>query len=130
MDGSLFAMWICLSDAFVSIVGHRHAPDLLLVRARREGDLERVFPGADVRRTPAADYLFRAEIPRDQVASAIARELLRIGYPNFKDSVPDDALHAAYSQFWTAMVRVQNADRANKVAPARRGQAKPRRAAS
>jgi hypothetical protein len=104
-------MWICLSDAFVSIVAHREEPDALMVRARRAGDLERVFPGCEVTRTPRADYLFRATIPREDVAAALAREALRIGYPNFKDSVPDDALHSAYSGFWASMERLQQARR-------------------
>lgn len=100
-------MWICLSDSFLSIVAHRTDAGALLVRARRAGDLERVFPGCTVQRTPTADYLYRTTLPRDQVAAAIARNLLRIDYDNFKDSVPDHRLHDAYSLFWTAMNRVQ-----------------------
>lgn len=38
-------MWICLNDAFLSIVAHRDKPGVLLVRARRPGDIERTFPG-------------------------------------------------------------------------------------
>ncbi len=31
-------MWVCLSDAFFSIVAHRDRPDDLLVRTRRAGE--------------------------------------------------------------------------------------------
>ena len=37
-------MWIFLSDSFLSIVAHRDKPGVLLVRARRAGDIEAVFP--------------------------------------------------------------------------------------
>jgi hypothetical protein len=122
-------MWICLSDAFVSIVAHREEPDALMVRARRAGDLERVFPGCDVVRTPRADYLYRTTLPRDQVAAAIARELLRVDYANFKDSVPDAMLHGAYSSFWAAMLRVQQSGRALEPYQVRRTRT-PKRAAA
>jgi hypothetical protein len=36
-------MSIWLNDAFPSIVADRNAPDRLLVRARRPGDIERAF---------------------------------------------------------------------------------------
>jgi hypothetical protein len=58
-------MWICLSDAFLSIVDKgdpTHAT--LLVRARRAGDIERVFPEAEVSAKGGSDYAFRARLPR------------------------------------------------------------------
>jgi hypothetical protein len=100
-------MWAMFSDSFLSIVSRDCGPDELLVRARREGDIERVFPDAEVRRDTKADYLFRAVIPRQAVALAIAQKIDDIDYPNFKDSVTDDALHRAYMAVWFAMVEVQ-----------------------
>ena len=101
-------MWIALNDAFFSIVRTADLPaGHLLVRARRPGDIERYFPQATVKRTPQRDYLFRAVLPEGVVASAIAQAVTGIDYPNFKDSVADDALHSAYEDVWFALADVQ-----------------------
>lgn len=100
-------MWLCLSDAFLSIVHKDCARDELLVRARRRGDIEKVFPGAAVARTPKADYLFRAVIKKRRVMAAVAREVRRISYDNFKESVREPKLHAVYLRVWTVMTDVQ-----------------------
>jgi hypothetical protein len=100
-------MWIMFSDCFLSIVSKDCQPDELLVRARRQGDIERVFPGVKVRRDTKADYLYRAVIPRMEIALRIGERIDDIGYPNFKDSVTDDALHRAYMATWFAMVELQ-----------------------
>ena len=101
-------MWISLSDAFLSVVAIPNQPDSLKVRARRKGDIERIFPDAVVQRTPGRDYLFRTEMPRNVVSSAIAASLEAIDYDNFKNSVKDDRLHSAYSSVWTTMSRLQS----------------------
>ncbi|GAB4481868.1 MAG: hypothetical protein OHK0044_30610 [Burkholderiaceae bacterium] len=100
-------MWICLSDAFYSIVAHRSRPGHLLVRARRQGDIERLWPDADVSDTPAADYRYRAIVPADRVAHAIAGAVRSIDYGNFKASVHDDALAAAYGKVWAILAALQ-----------------------
>lgn len=100
-------MWLCLKDAFLSIVHKDCAPDQLLVRARRKGDIEKTFPGAKVIRTPKGDYLFRAAVTRRRVAYAMKLEASRITYSNFKDSVDDKPLHDAYLRVWTTMETLQ-----------------------
>lgn len=100
-------MWISLSDAFLSIVAVPTRPEMLKVRARRQGDIEKVFPDAAVQRTPGRDYLYRTEMPRSAVSSAIAASLEAIDYDNFKNSVKDDCLHSAYESVWTTMSRLQ-----------------------
>lgn len=100
-------MWICLNNAFLSIVEQQQPDENLLVRARRKGDIERVFPGAKVERTVGRDYLYRTLVGREQVALAIADQVRGINYPNFKNSVSDHKLHNAYSGFWSIMARVQ-----------------------
>lgn len=100
-------MWISSSDTFLSIVAIPDQPDLLKVRARRKGDIERVFPAANVQRTPGRDYLFRAELPRAVVSSTLAQQLANIDYDNFKNSVGDTRLHAAYTSVWTTMSKLQ-----------------------
>ena len=44
-------MWIMHSDCFLSIVSKDCGPTELLVRARRNGDIEKVFPSAKVIRS-------------------------------------------------------------------------------
>lgn len=105
-------MWLCLNDCFLSIVSKDCARDELLVRARRKGDIEKVFPEAAVRRDARADYLFRAVVKRREIANALAGEVQRIAYGNFKDSVDDGnaagrRLHDAYMRVWSAMATLQ-----------------------
>ena len=100
-------MWVCLSNAFLSIVCKECGPDELLVRARRKGDIENVFPDAKVKRSPGTDYLFRAVVKRAEVAAAMVREVESIDYDNFKNSVRDHKLHDAYSAFWGIHARLQ-----------------------
>lgn len=100
-------MWICANRSFLSIVDKAVDPDCLLVRARRPGDIENYFPNAKVKKTVGNDYLFRAEINREEVASVVAAQVMGIKYDNFKDSVADDRLHSAYSQVWHTMARLQ-----------------------
>jgi hypothetical protein len=84
------------------------ARDELLVRARRKGDIEKLFPKAKVRRDPRADYLFRAPVKKTEIAAALANEVNRVTYSNFKDSVKDDDLHTAYLKTWSALGSVQD----------------------
>lgn len=101
-------MWVCLNDAFFSIVRTGDLPEgHLLVRARRKGDIERYFPDAKVTRTPGRDYLFRAVIQEVQVAVVMAETVEAIDYDNFKDSVRDDNLHEAYFRVWSEMNDLQ-----------------------
>jgi hypothetical protein len=102
-------MWILLNDSFFSIVKKHCSADQLLVRARRPGDIERAFGRrVQVMRSTDSDYLFRAVLPRQDVERAIAAELRRIDYGNFKDSVHEPDLHDAYMAVWSALARAQN----------------------
>ena len=71
----------------MSIVENRHNKNELLVRSRVKGDIEKIFPDAEVIENNDADYLFRAFLPRGQVSEAIKKEVDMIDYDNFKDSV-------------------------------------------
>lgn len=103
-------MWLMLNDCFLSIVSKDCRPDELQVRARRHGDIEKVFPNVRVVRTPApADYRYRAIVAREDIAAALASEVNRIEYDNFKNSVRDDNLHDAYMAVWIAMLRIEQA---------------------
>lgn len=99
-------MWIFLNDSFVSVVEDRADSSLLVVRARKEGDVERFLQGAmaaelRVVQTDHADYRFRASVPRRVVARVLEAVALSLDYPNFKDSVDDDERHAIYSRVWS-----------------------------
>lgn len=103
-------MWFCFNNAFLSIVQPPQSTSgdsPLLVRARRKGDIEKIFPGVQVRRTPGRDYLYRALIERRVVSEVIADQVASIEYGNFKDSVADDRLHSAYSRVWSIMSGLQ-----------------------
>jgi hypothetical protein len=101
-------MWLMLSDCFFSIVAKDCGLTELLVRARRAGDIEKVFPDAKVTRNTKSDYLYRAVLSRDVVKQALAAMIDQIDYPNFKDSVEDSSLHAAYVGVWHAMAGLQH----------------------
>src|SRR5690606_19910093 len=95
------SMWIFLSESFLSIVDkgdetHR----TLLVRARRKGDIERVFPDAKVSTRGGTDYAYRARIDRGRVAERIAEEIRGIHYGNFKLTVGPQGRHSAYYDVW------------------------------
>ncbi len=98
-------MWIFKNDAVLSIVAHLDEPGKLLVRSRVPGDIERALPGADVYEDPSADYRYRADVPRETVAAALAEALATIGYGNFKASVADPRRHRAYSDVWAVLAR-------------------------
>lgn len=100
-------MWIFLNNAFLSIVDTDGDGTTLLVRARRRGDIERIFPSVEVRETPGRDYRFRAQIGREQVAETMAEAARCIRYPNFKNSVAEHLRHEAYARVWSVMHHYQ-----------------------
>ena len=86
----------------LSIVENNKNSSLLHVRARKEGDIEAVFPDADVLATPYGDYKFRADMPREMVAKSISDTIRSIDYTNFKDSVDDEQRHEVYMGLWSS----------------------------
>lgn len=103
-------MWVMLNDAFFSIVDKDCKRDELMVRARRPGDIEKVFgtlQQLQVTEYTASDYHYRAAVKRDVVGQALIGELARVTYNNFKNSVEDHDLHAAYNKVWHAMAALQ-----------------------
>jgi hypothetical protein len=96
-------MWIFLNNAFLSIVSDKGNPDNLLVRARRHGDIQRIFPRAKVAITPEADYRYRARVPRTLVAEKIASQIAGIDYTNFTASVTDESRQMGYRPVWRQM---------------------------
>ena len=99
-------MWVMLNDAWLSIVADNTDEEFLLVRSRRRGDIERIF-GTEEEVNVSADYHFRQFIHRDHVAGVMAREVQRISYPNFKNSVKDPQLKEAFTSVWTIGYKMQ-----------------------
>ena len=94
-------MWIYLNNSFLSIVENKDSWKLLHVRARKEGDIEAIFPDAEVLSTPSDDYKYRTDISRVTVCNTISDELLNIGYTNFKNSIDDLQRHDVYMRLWS-----------------------------
>jgi len=102
-------MWILLNDAMFSIVEDRQDRTRVVVRARFEGDLEKVFPAyaENVIVQDISDYRFRIFADRDYVKEIVASEVERIDYDNFKNSVADDERHNLYTKVWQIFFSAQ-----------------------
>ena len=91
----------------LSIVDKGGDGSTLLVRARRQEDITRIFPQAQVQVGGGTDYLYRARIDREEVAQRVAEAVRGIRYPNFKSTVDEEKRHEAYLQVWGEMADFQ-----------------------
>lgn len=103
-------MWVFLRDSFISIGQHDGESRLIKVEARIRGDIERVFPEADVAENESADYRFSAAIHRDRVAQALSLRASQIAYTDFVGSMEseDDDRREAYITVWARMAEEQS----------------------
>jgi len=100
-------MLIFTRNAFISIVDHPQDDRFLVIRARIAGDIEAVFPEAEVFERPGADYRFQANVARERVSQRIASQVKDIHYEAFESSVEDGDRRQAYIQVWSAMYEEQ-----------------------
>ena len=102
-------MWIIMNDAFLSVVQNIYDEDELLVRARVEGDIERVFSNAEVFADEGSDYKYRSYLNKREVAKVIEWNVLDIDYGNFKNSVSssDSKRRNVYDRVWSDLLRLQ-----------------------
>lgn len=101
-------MWLFTRKGFLSIVQHTEKRDMFIVRSRFPDHIQNLFPSAEVKVTPKADYRYRALIPRMLVAEAVLSEASGIQYPNFKDSLKGDpAYKKACNDVWYALLKHQ-----------------------
>ena len=100
-------MWIQFNNAFLSIVENRENTTELLVRARVKGDIEKVFPEADVFEDNNADYKYRAFISKAIVAEKIMLKVTEINYDNFKNSVKEIERKKVYGNIWAELRKFQ-----------------------
>ena len=98
-----------MNKAYFSIAENKNKIDELLVRARIEGDIEKIFPDAVVQQWAGTDYRYRTSLPRTFVAEAIKKEIENIDYDNFKNSVPLDDFqrNEAYHDVWFDLLELQ-----------------------
>ncbi len=103
-------MWIIMNNSYFSIVENIDNKNELLVKARVKGDIERIFPQANVLIGAGTDYLYRAAVSRNIVSDAIKDQIENINYGNFKNSVPweDESRHKAYLNVWIELSKLQN----------------------
>ena len=108
-------MWIFCKLGFFSAVQHREKPDVLLVRARFKGDLERLYKAMDhskcgpIQETSDADYRFRMECPKSAFSEVVWSMARSIDYDNFKNAAHDGTVRdEAYMDVWRAMWSAQN----------------------
>jgi hypothetical protein len=107
-------LWIFTTHGFYSVEEDEFDSEVLVVRSRVEGDLEKHWPFAEVEETPANDYRYRARIWRRDVAAEIAKSILEIDYSNFKDSITDDRRSLPYLRVWSTMAEMQEMLRPRK----------------
>jgi hypothetical protein len=100
-------MWIFTPHGFISAVKHRDYDNVLIVRARRREHLEAVLPGRPIEQTDNADYRYRTQVLKGELAAVIAEAIQGIDYDNFKNSIPDNQYHDACSGVWSVMHRLQ-----------------------
>ena len=79
-----------------------------MVRARVRGDIEHYFPDTRVIRTDDRDYLYRALIPRAEVADRVCDAITRINYDNFKSAVADHRRSRWYLTVWWLLEQMQD----------------------
>lgn len=105
-------MWVFLNNAFFSIVQDRKDPEVVVIRARIKGDLEKAFGVSpeSVKETDDSDYRFRIFATKADVAHAMHQHVLNIDYTNFKDSIhpKDKNRKKHYSEVWAVMFRWQD----------------------
>jgi hypothetical protein len=99
------------SKVFPKLKAGAVATDFLSIRARVEGDLERLRGAyapelGPTIELPGRDYPYRAYISKEKFAEAMVRASLDIDYGNFKDMITREfgrARHDLYAKVWSVM---------------------------
>lgn len=99
------------SKVFPKLKTGETALDFLSIRARVEGDLERLRGAyapelGPTIELPGRDYPYRAYISKDHFAAAMCRASLDIDYGNFKDMITREfgrLRHDLYAKVWGVM---------------------------
>ena len=98
-------MWLFTKHGFFSAVQNWDDANLIHVRARFKGDLEKLCEA----HTQHTDYPYRMDFDREKLAEIVKGELMAIDYTNFKDAVHDGTSRdSAYMNVWMTMGKYQN----------------------
>ena len=105
-------MWLYCRSGFFSAVKHQTLSDVIHVRARFRGDLERLCEAhgvkPEVSETPFNDYRFRMDFRMNDWARIVMEEAESIDYTNFKAMAHDGSERdRAYMGAWCAMRSAQ-----------------------
>ena len=110
-------MWIFTTFGFFSVVQKQGSPQLT-VRARVGDDLdrlrERYLPSLSPTTAGAGtDYRYRATVPHEHLALAMAAIVRDVDYSNFKSAVArqqDGRREAVYHKVWDALWDLERID--------------------
>lgn len=103
-------MWICLPNAFMSIVQDKNDSNRLVARARASSHLYSVFGSkANVIETTDSDYRYRVFLTREEMAMVLSDLLLDVDYDNFKakTGTVDPDLAEMYGKWWYDHYKLQ-----------------------
>jgi hypothetical protein len=110
-------MWLVTTFGFYSVVCKPwdRGKQTLTVRARAREDLEtlraKYLPAlGEIAEDESADYRFRAQAPREDVARAFAEAVRDIDYDNFKAAITERmgfARERIYHDAWRAFLAIQ-----------------------
>jgi hypothetical protein len=86
LNGEGEAMWIFTTDGFISAVYKHNA---VQVRARDRKSLEElaIHCKSEIKHTPVADYPYRLETDRNNLATWLSKQAQLMDYSNFKSEV-------------------------------------------
>ena len=106
-------MWLFTKQGFFSAVQNWNDANLIHVRARFQGDLERLCEKygvtPKVESLPNTDYPYRMDFDRKTWSEIVRSEAEAIDYENFKDAAHDGTdRDFAYMDVWAAMRSYQN----------------------
>lgn len=106
-------MWVFCKNGFFSAVRHRGNRNMVHVRARFEGDLERLCfahgVAPRVEHTPGNDYPWRMDFGKQKWSNIMKKEAEAIDYENFKSAVHDGTKRdTAYMNCWWALRQQQD----------------------
>ena len=103
-------MWLFTKHGFFSAVQNHNDSNLIHVRARFKGDLERLCKTYGIEpkvvETPKGDYPHRMDFKRETWSEILRREALDIDYTNFKNAVHDGTVRDdAYFEAYDALAK-------------------------
>jgi hypothetical protein len=101
-------MWLFSQRGMFSVVQHRDDESILIVKARAKGDIEQYWPNAEIERNEEYDYLYRANLRRNEVAYVIEQMVKDINYTSYKGEMDDRPRRFPfYIRIWETLVDMQ-----------------------